>query len=227
MPVPPSYIEATMASRIFIVEDHPVVREGFVRMIERAAGLELAGQAANAAEALDRIGAAEADLALIDVALPGMSGVELIKHLQAHHPEVLLLVISSHDEVLYAERVMRSGARGYVMKSESVEVLVQAIYEVLEGRRFVSKTMQSRMLRQFVGKDEDESSPIERLSDRELEVFRHIGTGLATREIAETMDISIKTVETYRANIKQKLDLDDAYQLMRHAVVWVEGALDG
>lgn len=212
-----------MKKRILIVDDHPLVRKGLALTLEAEPDLEVCGQAASAEEALGMLDEVRPDLAIVDISLPGMSGLELIKHLHAWNPELPVLVISRHDEALYAERAIRAGARGYVMKIEAVDVIVKAVRRVLAGGLYVSQEVSERLLMSMTGhRRAAGQSPMELLSDRELEVFELTGQGLSTREIAERLHLSVKTVESYRARIKAKLGLRTAAELMQHAVQWVE-----
>jgi DNA-binding NarL/FixJ family response regulator len=210
---------------IILVDDHPLLRKGLARTIEKEPALNVVGQMDSAEETLGAIEDLAPDLAVVDISLPGMSGMELIKHLQSRMPEVQILVVSRHDETLYAERCIRAGARGYVMKQEAGDDIVHAIQRVLDGRIFVSDTINERLLQSMAegGRERVMQSPLEVLSDRELEVFELTGHGASTREIAERLHLSVKTVESYRARIKNKLNFDSANELMKHAVQWVEG----
>jgi DNA-binding NarL/FixJ family response regulator len=209
---------------IILVDDHPLLRKGLARTIEKEAALDVVGQMNSAEEVLGAIEDLSPDLAVVDISLPGMSGMELIKHLQSRMPEVQILVVSRHDESLYAERCIRAGARGYVMKQEAGDDIVHAIQRVIDGRIFVSDTINERLLQSLAegGRERVMQSPLEVLSDRELEVFELTGRGASTREIAEQLHLSVKTVESYRARIKNKLNFDSANELMKHAVQWVE-----
>lgn len=208
---------------ILIVDDHPLMRKGMALTLDAEQDLSVTGQATNAEEAIEMIGKIDPDLAIVDVSLPGMSGLELIKHLQALKPDLNILVVSRHDESLYAERAIRAGARGYLMKLEAGEVIVKAVRHVLAGGIYVSDEIKERLLMgMMTGRKEMNQSPLEVLSDRELEVFELTGQGLGTREIAERLHLSVKTVESYRARIKNKLNLGTAAELMQHAVQWVE-----
>ena len=211
-------------TKILIVDDHPVVREGLARRIDRQGDMAVCGEAETAAEALKAVAALRPDLVVVDLTLKDKSGLELIKDLRLRHPETPVLVLSMHDETLYAERALRAGARGYIMKQEAADHIIGAIRRVLGGEVYLSDRMASRLLGTFVGgRAKDVSrSPADRLSDRELEVFEMVGTGLATREIAERLHVSVKTVEAYRANIKQKLHLRTATELAHHAFQWVQ-----
>jgi DNA-binding NarL/FixJ family response regulator len=208
---------------VLIVDDHPMMREGLAQLIRHEADLNVCGEAGSANETLDLVEKLKPDLVLVDISLPEKSGLELIKDLQALHPGVRTLVISMHDESLHAERVLRAGARGYIMKQEGGSKIMQAIRQVLAGQIYVSGKMSARILETFSGHGlKTGGSPIERLTDREFEVFRLIGQGIGTREIARRLSLSVKTVEVHRANIKQKLGLRGATELVRHAVRWVE-----
>lgn len=209
--------------RIFLVDDHPVTREGLARLINHEPDLEVCGEAGTAARALAEMERARPDLAIIDVSLTsGASGLELIKDLAARRRPLRMLALSTHDESLYAERALRAGARGYVMKQEPTEQVMQAIRKVLQGEVFLSRAMNERLLRKLTGSPAAPlASEIEQLSDRELEVYRLLGQGRGTRQIAADLHLSMSTVETYRTHIKEKLRLTSAPELVRHAVEWV------
>ena len=209
--------------RIFLVDDHPVTREGLARLINHEADLEVCGEAGTAAKALPQIEALKPDLVIVDVSLSaGASGLELIKDIASRHARLPMLTLSTHDESLYAERALRAGAKGYVMKQEPTAHVMRAIRKILTGEIYLSKAMNDRMLRKLA---EPHATPlaseIEQLSDRELEVYRLLGQGRGTRQIAEELHLSVSTVETYRSNIKDKLHLASAPELVRHAVEWV------
>ncbi len=211
-------------SKILIVDDHPLMRKGLALSLDAETDLTVCGQVANAEEALSVLEELDPDLAIVDISLPGMGGLELIKHMQALRPEMRTLVVSRHDEALYAERAIRAGARGYVMKLEAGEMIVKAVRRVLAGGIYVSEEINERLLLGMAaGRPKMAESPLELLSDRELEVFELTGRGRGTREIAERLYLSVKTVESYRARIKEKLNLKTAAELMQHAVQWVEG----
>lgn len=210
--------------RIIIVDDHPIMQKGLSTILEAEHGFEVVEKFDNAEEVLKVYEDLSPDLAIIDISLPGMSGLELVKHLSSRDPELKILVVSRHDESLYAERVIRAGAKGYVMKLEAGEQLVKAIKKILKGGIYVSDEVSEKLLMGMArGNKEMNTSPIDQLSDRELEVFEFTGKGNTTREIAEKLHLSVKTVESYRARIKTKLNLDNATELMMHAVKWVEG----
>lgn len=210
--------------RIIIVDDHPIMQKGLSTILEAEHGYEVVERFDNAEEVLKQYGDLSADLAIVDISLPGMSGLELVKHLASRDPELKILVVSRHDESLYAERVIRAGAKGYVMKLEAGEQLIKAIKKILKGGIYVSEEVSEKLLMGMaMGQKDINNSPIDQLSDRELEVFEFTGKGNTTREIAEKLHLSVKTVESYRARIKTKLNLDNATELMMHAVKWVEG----
>jgi len=214
-------------SRILIVDDHPIVRQGLAQLIDQESDLVVCGQAETIHEALDAIKILSPDLTVVDIALKGASGMDLIKDIKIQHPDLPVLMLSMFDEAVYAERALRAGAKGYIMKQEATEKVVTAIRRVLAGEVYISEDMAAKMVSKMVGRETDQAgSPIERLSDRELEVFRLIGSGYGTREMAEQLHLSIKTIETYRAHIKDKLALEDANELLRCAIQWVNAQPD-
>ncbi|MBI3874852.1 MAG: response regulator transcription factor [Verrucomicrobia bacterium] len=209
--------------RIVIVDDHPLLRRGVAGLINREHDLHVCGEAQSAAEALQVIRSLRPDIALVDISLGGRSGLELIKDLQIQHEELPVLVLSMHDESLYAERVLRAGARGYITKQSGGKALLKAIREVLNGRVFLSDSMSTKLLQNLAGRRPgNAASPLETLTDREFEVFQLIGEGRSSRRIADTLHVSIKTVEAHRANIKAKLKLKEGTDLVHYAVRWVE-----
>ncbi|MFN1834168.1 response regulator [Balneola sp. MJW-20] len=212
-----------LKKQIVIVDDHPMMQKGLSMTLESDLGFEVLKQFNSAEEMLREYEELDPDLAIIDISLPGMSGLELIKHIQSRTPDLKILVVSRHDESLYAERVIRAGAKGYVMKLEAGDQLIKAVKKILNGGVYVSEEVSERLLMGMVGGHKDiTESPIDQLSDRELEVFEFTGKGNTTREIAEKLHLSIKTVESYRARIKTKLNLSNATELMMYAVKWVE-----
>ncbi len=225
----PSDTQKTRKKRIFIVDDHPIVRNGLSLLINQEDDLVVCGEASNAEQALSRIGRLRPHLAMVDISLHGSNGIELTKAIRASAPRTAILMLSMHDESLYTERALRAGARGYVMKQEPPETVLEAIREVLSGGLYLSGNMKSRMLRELVdGVPFDESKTgIEKLSDRELEIYELIGRGMATREIAASLGLSVKTVDTHREHIKQKLGLRNATELVHHAIRWMDGEMDG
>ncbi|MFO7730540.1 MAG: response regulator transcription factor [Spirochaetia bacterium] len=209
-----------MEKRIVIIDDHPIVRKGFAQLINREADLAVVGEAEDHLTAQTVIAETQPDLALVDLTLKESDGLELIKIINAQYPKVKTMVISLHDERVYAERALRAGAKGYIMKSEATENVMTAIRTVLRGSMYLSDDMQERMLLQFAGNSHKETSPIDVLSDREFEVFRMIGDGLETREIAKRLTLSVKTIETYKSHLKTKLDLHSSTELIQRAVEW-------
>ena len=209
--------------KIFIVDDHPIVRKGLTQLINQEIDLTVCGEAENAQNALDFLKKLKPDLAIIDISLQGIDGIELIKTIRVRYDNLPILVVSMHDESLFAERALRVGARGYIMKQEAIENMMEAIRKVLRGELYVSERVSANIVKRFIdGKTEKPSSPIEALSNRELEVFQLLGQGYGTSQIAQELHVSIKTVESYRANIKEKLKLKNATELLKHAIHWVE-----
>ncbi len=212
---------------VLIVDDHPIVRQGLAQLINQEKDLEVCGQAEDAHEAIQAIRQLNPDMVIVDISLKDTSGMELIKDLKIQHPDLPVLTLSMHDEAVYGERALRAGARGYVMKQEATGKVVTAIRRVLAGEVYVSEGMAAKMVSKLVGGGaRTASSPADSLSDRELEVFRMIGEGFGTREMAEKLHLSIKTIETYRAHIKDKLGLQDANELLRSAIQWVNAGLE-
>ncbi len=211
------------ARKILIVDDHPMMREGLAQLINQEPDLKVCGEAERAGEALEGVARWKPDLVLADISLPDRSGLELIKDLQSLQGGLPVLVISMHDESIYAERVLRAGGRGYVMKQEGGKKLMEAIRQVLAGRIYVSDKMLAKILEMFSGaRPQANQSPMEKLTDREFEVFQLVGQGKSTREIAARLHLSVKTVEVHRLNAKTKLELRSASELIRYAVRWVE-----
>jgi DNA-binding NarL/FixJ family response regulator len=214
---------ATNRTRVLIVDDHPMTRAGLVHVINHQPDLVVCCEAENAAEALDAVDACRPDLVLADITLPGKSGLELIKDIKAIRPELPILVISMHDESLYAERVLRAGARGYITKQEGGEKLMQAVRHVLSGQIYVSEKMSAHILERFSG---GQAAPVcslvAQLSDREFGVFELLGQGLSAHEIAARLHISTKTVDAHRANIKAKLVIKTTSELISYAARWIE-----
>ncbi len=212
-----------MAYQIYIVEDHPVMRQGYAALVEGEMGLEICGETGSAPEAHQEIHETEPDLAIVDLSLQEGSGLELVKNLRDLCPDLPILVVSVHDEELYAERVLQAGASGYLRKSVSTEKIVTAIHRILEGGLFFEEGLKKQMLSRLHGADsKTASSMLEDLSDRELEVFEYMGQGLTSNEIAEELNLSPKTIDTYRSRAKKKLGLDSNAALRRRAVVWLE-----
>jgi DNA-binding NarL/FixJ family response regulator len=208
--------------RVLIVDDHPMTRSGLAHMINHQPDMIVSGEAESAAQALAALEASVPDLMLVDITLPGKSGLELIKDIKAMHPGLPVLVISMHDESLYADRVLRAGARGYITKHEGGEKLMRAVRHVLGGKVYVSEDMSAHILDIFSGgQTTPRRSSIESLSDREFEVFELVGEGLSARQIAERLHLSAKTVDAHRANIKEKLKVKSSAELISFAARWI------
>src|SRR5437868_5074702 len=210
------------AKRIVIVDDHPLFRKGLEQLIHSDGAFAVCGEAGSAAEAMEVIRKLHPELAIVDLSLPGANGIELIKNIRAEFPKVPILVLSMHDESLYALRALRAGAEGYVMKHEAMANVIQAIHEVFNGRPYLSPAMAAQVITKFAHHDaEGETDVVERLSDRELEILELIGKGHEIRQIAKLLHLSPKTVETHRAHIKDKLDLKNSREVARFALQWL------
>jgi DNA-binding NarL/FixJ family response regulator len=207
--------------RVLIVDDHPIVRRGLADLIDHQPDLEVCGEAADVAEALQVVAATQPDVVVVDLALKSGHGIELVEQIKARYDGVKMLVSSMHDEMLFAERTLRAGAMGYIAKQEPTENLLEAIHQVLRGEIYLSPRMSSRLLHHVVGCKALEEDPIASLSNRELEVFEMIGQGLTIQQIAAKLQLSPKTIETHREKIKQKLNLKSSTELNRRAVQWV------
>jgi DNA-binding NarL/FixJ family response regulator len=208
-------------TRVFVVDDHPVVRQGLALMINQQPDLAVCGEAEDAHRALQEIAACRPDIVVIDISLNGPDGLDLLKMLRLHCPDLPVLILSMHDESVYAERALRAGANGYIMKQEATEKVLVALRRILGKEIYVSDRIANRMLQHYVrGNDNGTQVQVSELSDRELEVFRLIGEGRGTRQIAEQLHLSIKTVESYQAHIKDKLSLRSARELVQHAIQW-------
>ncbi len=208
--------------QIFLVDDHPLVREWLTNLVNQQPDLAVCGEAEDAAQALRAIDKLGPDVAIVDLSLKSASGLELIKDLKLRHPEVRVLVLSMHDEFLYAERALRAGARGYIMKRETAKKVIDAIRQVIAGELCLSEKFAALMARKFLEGGPGSGSPIELLSDRELEVFQLFGQGYDTRRIATALSVNFKTVQSYCARIKEKLRLENATALLREAIRWEE-----
>jgi DNA-binding NarL/FixJ family response regulator len=210
-------------ANVFIVDDHPLVREWLTNLIHQQPDFLVCGEAEAAAAALQAIKALKPDVAIVDISLKEGSGLELIKNIKANCSGVAVIVLSMHDESLYAERTIRAGARGYIMKRETTKRIIEAIRTVLGGKLYVSERLTALFAKKFLdGHLPTDGSPIEQLSDRELEVFQLLGQGYETRQVAESLHISMKTVQAYCARIKEKLKLASALELLREAIRWHE-----
>jgi len=210
-----------MKQKVFIVDDHPIVRQGLAQLINQENDLVVCGEASDIPSALKEIPRFSPDILIVDISLGQESGIRLIEEVLIRKPELPALVLSMHDEFLYAERCLKAGAKGYVMKQEPPEKVIQAIKKVLKGGMYISEKLSAKFLHKFITKrSEEHGSPIESLSNRELEVFQLIGQGLKTRKIAEQLNLSVKTIETYIEHIKRKMDIDDSRNLILHAAQW-------
>ncbi|MBI5202718.1 MAG: response regulator transcription factor [Elusimicrobia bacterium] len=215
-------------SRILIVDDHPIVREGLQTLIDQEDDLQVCATASDSQETLKEIEASKPDVAIVDFSLKDEDGISVIRNIRAKGLQLPVLVLSIHDEAVYAERVLRAGANGYLMKDEPTEKVLSALRQVIRGEVSVSDRIAGRLLQKMAGQQKVVSGhPVELLSDRELQVFRWIARGFGTRQIAEKLGLSIKTVETYRENIKRKLDLQSGSELVRHAILWSQKEKSG
>jgi DNA-binding NarL/FixJ family response regulator len=209
--------------KILLVDDHPLVREWLTNLLSQQADFQVCGETGQAPEALQFVGALQPDIAIVDLTLAAGSGLELIKDIKAGHPGVALLVLSMHDEMLYAERALRAGAGGYIMKSEATQKVIEAVRAVLGGGVYVSAKVASSLAQKWIGgRKADAALPVAELSDRELEVFQLLGRGYSTRQISEHLHVGFKTVQSYSARIKEKLNLANINELMREAIRWHE-----
>jgi DNA-binding NarL/FixJ family response regulator len=223
--VPATHDSTATSSRknILLVDDHPMTRAGVAQLINKQPELRVSFEAGNPSEAFNALSKLKPDLMLTDMTMPGRSGIEFIKDVLAMHAGLPILVVSMHDEMIYAERALRAGARGYIMKEAGGEKLLAAIRRVLSGQVYVSEQLSANLLEGLTGKrPRGSNSPIETLSDREFEIFQLIGQGKTTRDIATQLHLSPKTVDVHRGHIKEKLELRDATSLVRHAVRWME-----
>ena len=209
-------------AKIIIVDDHPIVREGLADLINKEEDLVVCGQAEDAPEAMRAIKTLKPDMVTVDISLKETSGLELIKDIKVQYPSLPVLALSMHRESLYAERALRAGAKGYITKQEATKEVVKAIHKVLNGKLYLSDKMTEKLVYKLVGGEvEVGASPADCLTDRELEVFSLLGQGNGTRQISEQLHLSVKTVETYRARIKEKLNLGSASELLQCAFRWV------
>jgi len=207
--------------KVFVLDDHPIVRAGLTMLINREPDLAVCGDAEEMATALHLIDSLRPDILVVDISLNGPDGLDVLKHVRTKEPTLPVLILSMHDETLYAERALRAGANGYIMKQEATERVLVALRRILNREIYVSDRIANKMLRHFVGgASVSQRSPLEELSDRELEVLRLIGEGHGTREIAEELHLSVKTVETYQCHLKEKLGLKNSRELVQYAIQW-------
>jgi DNA-binding NarL/FixJ family response regulator len=218
----PPRTSGKIKKRVLLVDDHPIVRKGIAELINAESDLNVTGEAGTMQEAMSQAAASKPDLMIVDVSLDGNNGIELMKNLTSRWSDMPILAYSMHDEAIYAERALRAGAKGYVMKQAPPEALLSAIREVLKGKIYLSEAMSDRMLGKLVGAGNSAAtaSPVEKLSDRELEVLELLGKGLGTSQIADKLCLSVKTIETYREHLKQKLNLASGQELLRYAIEW-------
>jgi len=208
-------------NKIFVVDDHPIVRQGLALLINREPDLTVCGEAEDAQTAMQSIAIAKPDVMVVDISLNGPDGLDLLKEVRTRYPDLPVLILSMHDESIYAERALRAGAQGYIMKQEATEKVLVALRRILTREIYVSERIANRMLQHYIGnRGSGRPASIADLTDRELEVFRLIGEGHSTRQIAEELHISVKTVESYQAHIKEKLSLRSARELVQHAIQW-------
>lgn len=209
--------------RILLVDDHPVTRQGVAVLLNQQPNLVVCGEADSAPRALDLIGQLKPDMAVVDISLKTTSGIELMKSIKAQFPKLPVLIMSMHDESLYAERALRAGAKGYIMKQEANDRILEAVNRVLEGELYLSEKIQEKMLHRLVNNRKEEMGfSIDSLSDREMEVFQLIGNGFSTRQIAAKLHLSVKTIDSYREHLKLKLRLSKGSELVQHAIQWVK-----
>jgi DNA-binding NarL/FixJ family response regulator len=213
-----------LKKRVLVVDDHPIVRQGLALLINREPDLLVCGEAEEAMGAMHVLASAKPDVLIVDISLNGPDGIDLLKNIRSTHPTLPVLILSMHDESIYAERALRAGANGYIMKQEATEKVLVAVRRILNGEIYVSERISNQILKQYItGSRTVRNSSIGDLSDRELEVFRLIGEGHGTRQIAEELHVSVKTVESYQAHIKEKLSLRNARELMQRAFQWHTG----
>src|ERR1700726_4824997 len=215
-----SHSQAVTKKRILVVDDHPIVRQGLALLINREPDLVVCGEAEEAMGAMHVLASARPDVLIVDISLNGPDGLDLLKNVRISHSSLPVLILSMHDESIYAERALRAGANGYIMKQEATDKVLVAVRRILNGEIYVSDRIASKMLKHYITGSGLPNSSIADLSDRELEVFRLIGEGHGTRQIAEELHISVKTVESYQAHIKEKLSLRSARELKQHAIQW-------
>jgi DNA-binding NarL/FixJ family response regulator len=214
-------VSAAKKAAVLLVDDHPIVRQGLTQLINQEPDMTVCGQAEDGHGVLRAIAVHKPDIVILDISLNGPDGLAVLKDIRMSHAALPVLVLSMHDESLYAERVLRAGANGYIMKQEATERVLEAIRSIRRGEVYVSDRIARRLLRQVVSSPADGKPPMEALTDRELAVFRLIGKGRSTREIADDLHVSVKTVESYQAHIKEKLSLRNSRELVQHAFQWV------
>jgi DNA-binding NarL/FixJ family response regulator len=216
-----NHSSVAVKSKVLVVDDHPIVRQGLTLLINREPDLIVCGEAEDAHTAMLSLTVTRPDILVVDISLNGPDGLDLLKNIRTRHPDLPVLILSMHDESIYAERALRAGAQGYIMKQEATEKVLVALRRILSHEIYVSERIANRMLHRYIGSpNATRPSSITDLTDRELEVFRLIGEGHSTRQIAEDLHISVKTVESYQSHIKEKLSLRSARELVQHAIQW-------
>jgi DNA-binding NarL/FixJ family response regulator len=221
-------ISLTKKSRVLLIDDHPIVRQGLALLIDRETDLSVCGEAEGSQTAFHAVATFHPDIVVLDISLSGPDGLDVLKEIRMKAQSLPVLILSMHDESIYAERAMRAGANGYIMKQEATDKVLVAIRRILQGEVYLSERLTNTMLQQFVrGTSPVKSSPLVNLTDRELEVFRLIGEGHTTRQIADQLHLSVKTIESYQAHIKEKLALRSARELVQHAIEWTVNLSSG
>lgn len=221
MSTKPAISPLAKKSRVLLIDDHPIVRQGLALLIDREPDLSVCGEAEGSHTAFHAVATLHPDIVVLDISLSGPDGLDVLKEIRTKTQNLPVLILSMHDESIYAERAMRAGANGYIMKQEATDKVLVAIRRILQGEVYLSERLTNTMLQQFVrGASPVKSSPLVNLTDRELEVFRLIGEGHATRQIADQLHLSVKTIESYQAHIKEKLALRNARELVQHAIEW-------
>lgn len=216
-----NHSSVAVKSKVLVVDDHPIVRQGLTLLINREPDLIVCGEAEDAHTAMLSLTVTRPDILVVDISLNGPDGLDLLKNIRSRHPDLPVLILSMHDESIYAERALRAGAQGYIMKQEATEKVLVALRRILSHEIYVSERIANRMLHRYIGSpNATRPSSIADLTDRELEVFRLIGEGHSTRQIADDLHISVKTVESYQSHIKEKLSLRSARELVQHAIQW-------
>ena len=220
MATKPQFASHIKKYRVLLVDDHPIVRQGLALLIDREADLTVCGEAEGSHSAFHAISTLRPDIVVLDISLSGPDGLDVLKEIRTKTTNLPVLILTMHDESIYAERAMRAGANGYIMKQEATEKVLVAIRRILQGEVYLSDQLTNLMLRQYARGTAPKSSPLVNLSDRELEVFRLIGEGHGTRQIADDLHVSVKTIESYQAHIKEKLALRNSRELVQHAIQW-------
>ncbi|WP_438483426.1 response regulator [Oleiharenicola lentus] len=216
-------VEAVKKTKVLLVDDHPITRQGIKALVEQLPNVEICGEADSAPKAMELVSKLEPDLTIVDITLKSTNGIELTKNLRVQAPKMQILIVSMHDENIYAERALRAGAMGYLMKQEASENIITAIKRIQGGDIYLSDRIKEKMLHRLVNhRNEEVVSPIETLSDREMEVFQLIGNGYGTRQIATKLNLSVKTIDSYREHLKEKLNLPTGSELVRYSIQWVK-----